>query len=43
MVSGSDGATVIAPIEATGCESKTGSHTLPPSIDFQTPPFTEPK
>jgi hypothetical protein len=33
----------MAPIDGTGWESKTGSHVRPPSIVFQTPPFTAPK
>ena len=42
-VSGEEGATAIAPMDATGCESKTGSQSRPPSMDFQTPPLTAPK
>src|ERR1019366_7047517 len=42
-VSGADGATAIAPIDATGCESNTGVHTRPASTDFHTPPFTAPE
>ena len=38
-----DGATPIAPIDATGCESKTGVHVRPELIVFQRPPPTEPK
>jgi hypothetical protein len=40
---GFDGETASAPMEATGCLSKMGSHTVPASIVFQTPPSTEPK
>src|SRR6478735_12587156 len=40
--SGAEGATAIAPIDATGCESKTGFHTRPASTVFHTPPFTAP-
>ena len=43
LVSGADGATAIAPMDAMGCESNTGCHTRPASIDFHTPPFTAPK
>ncbi|MFN8581429.1 MAG: hypothetical protein U0163_10685 [Gemmatimonadaceae bacterium] len=42
-VSGDDGATAMAPIDATGWASKIGFQTLPASIDFHTPPFTAPK
>jgi hypothetical protein len=42
-VFGCDGATAIAPIDAVDWESKIGVHTRPPSIVFQTPPFTAPK
>src|SRR5512140_2298142 len=38
-----DGATAIAPIEATGCESKIGFQVRPALVVFQTPPPTEPK
>ena len=38
-----DGATPIAPIEAMGCESKTGAQVRPEFVDFHTPPPTEPK
>jgi len=43
MTSGAEGATAIAPIEATGCPSKTGFQARPASMDFQTPPLTAPK
>ena len=43
MTFGSEGASVIAPIEATFCESKIGFHVIPPFVVFQTPPPTEPK
>jgi hypothetical protein len=33
----------MAPIDATGWESKIGVHTRPVSIVFQTPPLTAPK
>ena len=38
MTSGFDGATAIAPIEATGTASEIGAHIMPPSVVFQTPP-----
>ena len=41
--SGLDGATAIAPIEATGCPSNTGIHVRPAFTVFQTPPLTAPK
>ncbi len=37
-----DGATAIAPIDCTGCESKIGVQWNPPSVDFQTPPDAAP-
>lgn len=43
MVSVFDGATAIAPMEAMGCESKTGFQVRPAFSDFQTHPLTEPK
>jgi hypothetical protein len=33
----------MAPIEAMGCESKTGVQVRPELMVFQTPPPTEPK
>jgi hypothetical protein len=42
-VSGLDGATLNAPMDATGWLSNTGRQMRPASTDFQTPPFTEPK
>src|SRR5207244_8962396 len=42
MVFGLFGSTVIAPIDCTGCLSKTGLYVVPPSIDFQTPPLAAP-
>ena len=36
---GSEGATVMAPIEDVDSPSKTGNQTLPPSIVFQTPRY----
>src|SRR5258705_12460922 len=35
---GSDGATAIDPMDAVGWSSKTGFHSWPPFVDFQTPP-----
>ncbi len=32
----------IAPIDCTGCLSKTGLKTVPPSVDFHTPPLAAP-
>ena len=43
IISGLDGATAIAPMEATGCVSKMGFQVRPASVVFQTPPPTEPK
>ena len=40
--SGSSGSMVIAPIDWTGCLSKTGLKVVPPLTDFQTPPLAEP-
>ena len=42
-VSGADGATAKAPIDATGWPSKTGVQTRPASTVFHTPPLTWPK
>src|SRR2546423_1419599 len=36
------GSSVIAPIDCTGCSSKTGLYRVPLSSDFQTPPLAEP-
>ncbi len=41
-VLGSLGATAIAPIDATGCESMMGAHVRPALPVFQTPPPTVP-
>src|SRR5512139_4335094 len=41
-VSGSFGSSATAPIDCTGCLSKTGLNVVPPSCDFQTPPDAEP-
>src|SRR5581483_6751380 len=38
----SDGATASAPIAATGIESDTGFHRMPPSVVFHTPPDAAP-
>src|SRR6266851_1975767 len=40
---GSDSATAIAPIEETGCLSKSAVQFPPPSVDFHTPPAAPPK
>src|SRR5215472_13588484 len=37
-----DGSIAIAPMDCTGCLSKTGLKVVPPSIDFQTPPLAAP-
>src|SRR5712692_6593030 len=42
IVFGSDGAMAIAPIDWTGCLSKTGLKVVPPSDDFHTPPLAAP-
>src|SRR5215813_13697546 len=39
---GSDGSTVIEPIDCTLILSKTGLNVVPPSCDFQTPPLAAP-
>ena len=39
---GSDGSSAIAPMDWTGCLSKTGLNVVPPSSDFQTPPEAAP-
>ena len=39
---GSDGSSAIAPMDCTGCLSKTGLNVVPPSRDFQTPPEAAP-
>src|SRR5205814_5111084 len=36
------GSSVTAPIDCTGCSSKTGLYRVPLSSDFQTPPLAEP-
>src|SRR5437870_12466121 len=36
------GSSAIAPIDCTGCSSKTGRNRVPPSSDFQTPPLAAP-
>ena len=36
------GSSAIAPIDCTGCSSKTGRKRVPPSSDFQTPPLAAP-
>src|SRR6185436_8084706 len=36
------GSIVTAPIDCTGCLSKTGLKLVPPFTDFQTPPLAEP-
>ena len=36
------GSMAIAPIDCTGCLSKTGLNVVPPFIDFQTPPLAAP-
>src|SRR6266542_2120624 len=42
IVFGLEGSIVIAPIDWTGCLSKTGLKVVPPSNDFQTPPLAAP-
>src|SRR5438445_2731148 len=37
-----EGSRAIAPIDCTGCLSKTGLKVVPPSSDFQTPPLAAP-
>src|SRR6266851_8303178 len=37
-----DGSRAIAPMDCTGCLSKTGRKVVPPSSDFQTPPLAAP-
>src|SRR5262244_3199839 len=36
------GSSAMAPIDCTGCSSKTGLKVVPPSSDFQTPPDAAP-
>src|SRR4029077_18318921 len=36
------GSSATAPIDWTGCSSKTGRYRVPPSSDFQTPPLAAP-
>src|SRR5437588_12133377 len=36
------GSIAIAPIDCTGCSSKTGRKRVPPSSDFQMPPLAAP-
>ena len=40
---GSDGASVKAPMESDGSTVKSGSHVVPPSMVFHTPPPFAPK
>src|SRR5947207_2246096 len=42
MVFGFFGSMATAPIDCTGCLSKTGLNVVPPLTDFQTPPLAEP-
>src|SRR5947209_6260256 len=42
IVRGFDGSIAIAPIDWTGCLSKTGLNVVPPSCDFHTPPLAAP-
>src|SRR6266702_2807766 len=37
-----DGSSAMAPMDCTGCLSKTGLKVVPPSSDFQTPPLAAP-
>src|SRR5579871_5475151 len=37
-----DGSMAIAPMDCTGCSSKTGLKVVPPSVDFHTPPLADP-
>src|SRR5258707_9539047 len=37
-----DGSSAMAPMDCTGCLSKTGTKVVPPSSDFQTPPLAAP-
>src|SRR5947208_10967490 len=37
-----DGSRAMAPMDCTGCVSKTGRKVVPPSRDFQTPPLAAP-
>src|SRR5437899_7689908 len=37
-----DGSRAMAPMDCTGCLSKTGRKVVPPSRDFQTPPLAAP-
>ena len=39
---GFDGSIATAPIDCTGCWSKTGLNVVPVSTDFQTPPLADP-
>src|ERR1700730_3470449 len=39
---GSEGSSAIAPIDCTGCSSKTGLKVVAPSVDFHTPPLAAP-
>src|SRR5229473_5423636 len=41
-VFGACGSMAIAPIDCTGCLSKTGLYVVPPFTDFQTPPLAAP-
>src|SRR6266542_1064617 len=42
IVFGLEGSIVTAPMDWTGCLSKTGLNRVPPSSDFQTPPLAAP-
>src|SRR5947209_8636834 len=41
-VLGAEGSIAMAPMESTGCLSKTGLKVVPPLTDFQTPPLAAP-
>src|ERR1700733_2437319 len=41
-LAGWDGSMAIAPIDCTGCLSKTALKIVPPSVDFHTPPLAAP-
>src|SRR6267142_7089363 len=41
-VFGAWGSIAMAPIDCTGCLSKTGLYVVPPFTDFQTPPLAAP-
>src|SRR3981081_488893 len=42
MLRGSLGSMAMAPLDCTGCLSKTGLNVVPPSYDFHTPPLAAP-